>query len=64
MRYFVAKAPDPETGEGRLHPDWFSIPVETSHNFAEIACKEYLKTKNAQRNKSEIVQCEITEIVA
>ena len=60
MKYFSAKAPNPETGEMKLRPNWFSVEADT--NFAKIACEEYLKTKDAKRNKAEIVMVEITEI--
>ena len=63
MEYFVAKAPNPEIGEGTLHPDWFSVSTSMGR-YAEIACEEYLKTKVAQKNKATIVKCEITEIAA
>ena len=63
MEYLVAKAPNPETGEQTLHPDWFSVPTSMGR-YAEIASEEYLKSKVAQRNQATVVKCEITELTA
>ena len=62
MRYFVAEAPNNETGEPVLHPNWFAVPTVGAHDYPRIACEEYLKTRDAIRAKVRIVEVEITRV--